>query len=146
MIDVVGRVETAVSADTAWTLLGGFDGLPSWIPMIWTSVLEDGGRLRRLTTADGATIVERLLRFDEGERFYSYAYVSGPDPVENYVGRVAVEESGSDRCIITWGSRFLPVGLSDAEATKRYQEAYTSALLHAKGLLESGAPTVPDIS
>ncbi|NVN10098.1 SRPBCC family protein [Nguyenibacter vanlangensis] len=141
MIDVISRVAATVSADTAWRLLGGFDSLPVWIPMIRTSTLEDGGRIRRLTTVEGATIVERVLRFDEQERLYTYAYVSGPDPVEDYVGKVAVEESGPGRCVITWGSRFKPAGLSDAEARQRYQAAYTAALLHAKCLLESGNVT-----
>ncbi|GBR06828.1 SRPBCC family protein [Acetobacter oeni] len=143
MIDAVGHVEAAVSADMAWTLLGGFDNLPLWLPKIRKSILEDGGRLRRLALADGVTIIERLLSFDEQKRFYTYAYVSGPDPVEDYVGKVAVETSGPDSCIITWGSFFLPVGLSDLEATERYQGAYTSALRYVKTLLETNARKVP---
>ena len=148
MIDAIGRVEAGVSADIAWALLGGFNNLPLWLPKIQKSILEDGGRLRRLTLADGATIIERLLSSDERERVYTYSYISGPEPVEDYVGKVAVETSGPDSCIITWGSFFLPVGLSDLEATERYQGAYTSALHHVKTLLATNARKIPgqDIS
>lgn len=136
MVEIVSQMDVAVSADTAWALLGGFDSLPLWIPMIRTSTLEEGGRVRRLTVAEDTTIVERLLRFDDRERVYSYAYISGPDPVEHYVGQVAVAEHGPDRCIISWGSRFVPVGLSEADAAARYHATYTTALAHAKKLLE----------
>ncbi|MBB2206544.1 SRPBCC family protein [Gluconacetobacter takamatsuzukensis] len=139
MVEITSQMNVAVSADTAWALLGGFDSLPLWIPMIRTSVLEDGGRIRRLTLADGTTITERLIRFDDRARMYSYAYLSGPDPVEDYVGQVAVTEQGPDRCLIGWGSRFVPVGLSEADATARYHAAYTAALTHARDLLEGAA-------
>ncbi|MFT9100387.1 MAG: SRPBCC family protein [Zymomonas mobilis subsp. pomaceae] len=137
MIEVVGKIEVAVSADRAWRLLGGFDSLPLWIPMIETSVLEEGGRVRYLTAAGGITIRERMLTFDEQARLYTYAYVEGPDPVKNYIGKVSVEEKTSDSCVISWGSRFEPAGLSESEAIERYGNAYKSSVTHAKSILEA---------
>ncbi|NHN87922.1 SRPBCC family protein [Acetobacter conturbans] len=136
MINVSGQIEVGVAAETAWKLLGGFDNLPVWIGMIESSVLEEGGRVRRLTTRDGTVIVERLLTFSEQERCYTYSYVEGPDPVKDYVGEVRVRETGAGTCLISWGSRFEPVGLSEDEAQARYAAAYGGAVAHVKDMLE----------
>ena len=136
MIEASSDVDVAVSADEAWSLLGGFDNLPLRIPMITRSFLEDGGRVRRLTAKDGSVIVERLVSFDQRKRTYTYAYIEGPDPVEDYLGKVTVTSLSPERCCISWGSQFSPVGISSSEAETRYRSAYASALNHAKTLLE----------
>ncbi|MBS1088748.1 SRPBCC family protein [Gluconobacter wancherniae] len=139
MTEAISEIDIAVSADQAWELLGGFDNLSLWIPMIAQSVLQNGGRFRSLTTADGSHIVERLLTFNEEQRTYTYAYVEGPDPVQDYRGKVAVTAVSDNQCRASWSSQFNPIGLSDAEAGERYRSAYASALLHAKNLLEHKA-------
>ncbi|MBS0994074.1 SRPBCC family protein [Gluconobacter cerinus] len=136
MIEASSDVDVAVIADKAWSLLGGFDNLPLWIPMITRSFLEDGGRVRRLTAKDGSVIVERLVSFDQRKRTYTYAYIEGPDPVEDYLGKVTVTSLSPERCCISWGSRFNPVGIRSSEAETLYRSAYASALNHAKILLE----------
>lgn len=136
MVEASSDVDVAVSADKAWSLLGGFDNLPLWIPMITRSFLEDGGRVRRLTAKDGSVIVERLVSFDQRKRTYTYAYIEGPDPVEDYLGKVTVTSLSPERCCISWGSQFSPVGIRSSEAETRYRSAYASALNHAKTLLE----------
>lgn len=86
-MDVSGQIEASVAAETAWELLGGFDNLPLWIPMIAGSVLEEGGRVRRLTTSDGTVIIERLLTFSEQERCYTYLLCIGTGPGEGLCRR-----------------------------------------------------------
>lgn len=136
MIEIISNVDVAVSAETAWGLVGGFDNLPLWVPMIERSILEQGGRIRHLTTHSGVHIVERLLAYNEQAFSYTYAYIDGPDPVENYRGTVAVTPLGPEHCRVSWGSQFVPVGLSEPEAKEHYRAAYASALLHVKTLLE----------
>ncbi|MBM3098904.1 SRPBCC family protein [Gluconobacter cerinus] len=93
MIEASSDVDVAVSADKAWSLLGGFDNLLFWIPMITKSFLEDGGRVRRLAAKDGSVIVERLASFDQRKRTYTYAYIEGPDPSKTISGRSQLHPS-----------------------------------------------------
>lgn len=58
-------------------------------PLIASSTLSDGRRLRHLKTADGTVIVERLLTFNEDGKCYSYALLEGPSPVTDYIGRMS---------------------------------------------------------
>ena len=74
-------IEIPVSADKVWELVGGFNDLPKWLPLIAKSEPSEGGRLRHLTTADGGEIVERLQTFDNVARTYSYTIETSPFPV-----------------------------------------------------------------
>jgi hypothetical protein len=42
---------------------------------------------------DGSIIVERLLSFDEAARRFTYAHVTAPDPVTDYVATMTVSET-----------------------------------------------------
>ena len=57
-------IDIPVSADQVWQLIGGFNSLPDWLPLVATSESGEGGRLRHLQTVDGTVIVERLQTFD----------------------------------------------------------------------------------
>ena len=81
----VSRIVPA-TPERVWELIGGFDSLPDWMPFIRASTLQERGRTRRLATADGGEMVERLMAFSEAERSYSYAIVQGPFPVAGYIG------------------------------------------------------------
>lgn len=62
----VSRVVPA-SPDKVWSLIGGFDTLPDWLPYILESTALEGGRVRRLTNPDGDVIAERLVDFNVAE-------------------------------------------------------------------------------
>lgn len=85
--------------ERVWQLIGGFGSLPDWLPNIPSSILEEGGRLRRLGTPDGDTIVERLVAFNEEERQYSYAIVEAPFPVTDYVSTLRVHAVSGDATV-----------------------------------------------
>ncbi len=57
-------IDIPASADQVWQLIGGFNSLPDWLPLIPKSELSEGGRVRSLKTADGAVVIERLQGFD----------------------------------------------------------------------------------
>jgi hypothetical protein len=61
MAQAAASIAIPVPPDQVWQLIGGFGSLPDWLPYIPQSELLEGGRLRRLTNPDGATIVERLV-------------------------------------------------------------------------------------
>lgn len=83
----------------------------------------------------GDTIIERLLDFNEAGRSYSYTILKGPAPVRDYQStlRVVAEGSGSR---VEWSGSFVPVGVSDAEATALFAGIYEDGLAALKKGLE----------
>jgi len=122
-------VDLPAPADEVWRLIGGFGSLPDWLPFIPKSESSEGGRVRRITTADGALIVERLETFDAAARRYSYSFVQSPFPVSKYLAvlRVLEAEDGS-RSRVEWSGEFTPVGVSDEEAVRLFQSIYDGGL------------------
>ena len=74
-------IDVAVSADIVWQLIGGFNSLPPWLPYIPKSETTEGGRVRHLANPNGGTIVERLEKFDNAARSYSYSIIQAPFPI-----------------------------------------------------------------
>ncbi|MGW1727624.1 SRPBCC family protein [Streptomyces sp. NPDC002306] len=117
--------------ERVWQLIGGFDSLPDWLPDIPSSTLENGGRHRRLNTSDGATVVERLLAFNEAERQYSYAIVEAPFPVTDYVSTLRVHAVSDDPAVseVQWSGRFVPTdGASEADVVALFNGIYSDGL------------------
>lgn len=127
MAKASATIEISATADQVWDLLGGFDSLPDWLPIIVKSELGEGGRLRFLETADGNAIVERLQTFDEQARTYTYSIEEGPFPVTDYLAKVEVHDAGQ-KTQVTWSGSFTPVGMSDADAEALFDGVYKSGL------------------
>lgn len=117
-----------VSADKVWQLVGGFLALPDWLPFIATSEPAEGGRIRKLTTEDGASITERLQTFDDQARTYSYSITEGPFPVTDYLATLQVTDVGDNQTQVVWSGRFTPNGTTDAEASALFQGIYEGGL------------------
>jgi len=137
MSKVAVSIDIEAEADRVWALIGGFDSLPQWLPMIRKSSAADGGRVRRLEARNGAIIVERLLRFDEAGRGYSYCHLEAPDPVTDYVGELRVEPLADGNSKVTWSSSFTPAGIPEAEAIAHYERIYGEGLGELKKRLEA---------
>ncbi|MFK0268142.1 SRPBCC family protein [Pseudomonas asiatica] len=135
MATAQASITLATDANRVWQLIGGFDALPDWLPFIPESALSEGGRVRTLKSVAGDTIIERLLDFNEAGRSYSYTILKGPAPVRDYQStlRVVAEGSGSR---VEWSGSFVPVGVSDAEATALFAGIYEDGLAALKKGLE----------
>jgi len=115
-------IDLPASPNEVWQLIGGFGALPDWLPYILKSELSEGGRVRHLATTSGDTIIERLERFDNIARTYSYSILKGPFKITNYLATIRVEakdEGNSSR--VEWSGIFTSNGLSDEEASKLFQ-------------------------
>jgi hypothetical protein len=130
MASVDMSMQLNASAQSVWSLIGGFDALPRWHPAVATSneVKEAGRTLRHLGLQGGGTIVEALEQRDDGARRYSYRIVSGPLPVRNYRSELAVEEQGPDRCRVRWTSQFEPDGAPEPDAVEAIKGVYRAGL------------------
>lgn len=133
MATASASLHLAVPADKVWQLVGGFSALPDWLPLIASSEPAEGGRLRKLTTQDGASITERLETYDNQARTYSYSITEGPFPVTDYLATLQVSVSGDNQTLVTWSGRFTPNGVSDAEAAALFQGIYEGGLEALKG-------------
>lgn len=132
MATASASISIPVSADKVWQLAGGFMSLPDWLPFIAKSVPDEGGRIRHLTTADGAQISERLESFDNRARSYSYSIIQGPFAVSNYLATLKVTAEGEQAARVEWSSSFTPEGMSDEEAEAVFREVYEGGLAALK--------------
>jgi len=125
MAKVVMSTPLPVSAEQAWRMIGGFNALPDWHPAVQKSELQDGGRVRKLQIAGGATLVERLENFSENEHVYTYSIEQGPLPVANYTATIRVkQEPGKAGCVVEWSSEFTPSGAPESDAVAAIRGVY----------------------
>ncbi len=120
-------IDIPASADQVWQLIGGFNSLPDWLPMVTRSELSEGGRLRTLRTDDGTVIVERLETFDNAAKTYSYSLAQSPFPVKDYLATLSVEALG-EGSRVRWSGLFTPVGVSEVEAQELFKGVYQVGL------------------
>jgi Polyketide cyclase / dehydrase and lipid transport len=128
MAQASSSIDIPASPDEVWQLIGGFNSLPDWLPYILKSELSEGGRVRHLVTPTGDTIIERLERFDNTARTYSYSILKAPFKITNYLATIRVEakDGGSPR--LEWSGIFTPNGMSDEEASKLFQGTFDDGL------------------
>jgi hypothetical protein len=120
-------IDIPASADQVWQLIGGFNSLPDWLPFIPKSELSEGGRVRRLETADGAVVIERLQAFDNAGQTYSYSIVQAPFPATDYLATIKVQVQG-EGARVTWSGQFEPVGVSNEEVVALFTGIYQGGL------------------
>jgi hypothetical protein len=117
------------SVEEVWAAIGGFDNLPQWHPAVTSSTLEEGGRVRRLRLADGASLVERLHSFNEREHSYGYSIEQGPLPVSRYRSLLHVRElAGGNGCRVEWSGEFAAEGAPEAEVVRIISGIYRAGL------------------
>jgi hypothetical protein len=131
MTKVSMSTKLAAPADTVWKVIGGFNALPAWHPAIKESKLDAGGRVRKLDLAGGGSITEKLEKFDDKQRVYSYSIVHGPLPVSDYVSTIKVSEDANGSKI-EWSSEFAPTGASETDARKAVEGIYQAGFENLK--------------
>lgn len=129
MTQVSITAQVNASPDQVWRLIGGFDALPDWHPLITRSEAQEGGRIRRLTLADGAVVIERLLSFSENDRTYIYAIIGGPIPVAHYRATLrVVARAGQPGSTVEWSSEFEPAGAPEADVVALIRGVFQAGL------------------
>jgi len=129
MAQASASIDVAASTDRVWQLIGGFDSLPDWLPFAPKSETTEGGRVRHVATPNGETIVERLEKFDNAARSYSYSIVQAPFPITDYLSTISVrQKAGENGCLVDWSGIFVANGVSDSEASKLVQGIFDDGL------------------
>ncbi len=133
MAKVSMSLSLPVPIEQAWRLIGGFNALPEWHPAVEKSELQDGGRLRSLQIAGGATLVERLDTFSENDHCYTYTIEQGPLPVAQYKATIRLrQEPGKPGCVVDWSSEFTPSGAPEGDAVAAIRNIYQAGFDNLK--------------
>ena len=126
--EVSKKLDVSVSPDKAWAAVGEFCAIGDWHPAVEKCELSNQGKdkIRTLSLKGGGTIVEKLVKWEPKKHSYTYAIVSSPLPVSDYVSTVSVSAHG-DGSRLAWKGKFTPVG-DEAKAKEVVGGIYTDGL------------------
>lgn len=101
------------SADSVWSRIRDFNGLPGWHPAIADSRIENQqpadrvGCIRHFHTRDGGLIRERLLALSDFDFACTYEILESPMGVEHYVATLKLTPvTDGGRCFAEWSAEF----------------------------------------
>ncbi len=131
-LDVSKSITVNASPETTWKMIGNFNHLDVWHPVVVGSKLVSGnyqedGAVRLLTLGNGATITEKLQDYNYEGRSYTYAITESPLPIANYVSTISVSSSNG-KTKVTWSSSFDANGATDEEAINTISGIYDAGL------------------
>lgn len=125
MLSVRMQLEIKAPPSEVWEVIGGFNNLPDWLPLVEKSSLENKGKVRRLKLAGGGESLEQLEEHQEKERFYRFSMIRTTLPISNYVSTLRVNAQGGGRhSIVDWSSHFNALGVSPEEAVRIIESSY----------------------
>lgn len=113
MIRVYVSTVIDARADTVWSRIRDFNGLPGWHPLIADSRIENQqpadrvGCVRQFHTRDGGMIRERLLALSDYDFSCTYEILESPMGVSDYVATLKLTPvTDGDRCFAEWSAEF----------------------------------------
>src|SRR4051812_36007884 len=117
---------------TVWKLVGDFNALDVWLPPVrassYTGNANQAGAVRVLDLGNNASVTEKLLAFSGTEHRYSYAFLSSPLPVANYVATIELSAAGEGKTRVKWSSTFDAAGATDEQAKAAILGIYDAGL------------------
>lgn len=128
-LEVQKEVTINASPATTWKMIGDFNHLDVWHPVVVASELTQSTNdtVRVLTLGNGAAITEKLLSHDVNS--YSYEITDSPLPVSGYVSEISVSGTEDGKSIVRWTSSFdAKQGFADEEAVNTITGVYDAGL------------------
>ena len=140
-LSVSKDIELNASPETVWKLIGPFNNLDAWHPMIIDSKMQgdesQAGTTRTLTLGDGAKIFEKLLAHSNSDLSYSYAITKSPLPVKDYVSSISIAAIKDGKSLVTWTSTFDAFNASNEKATEVITGVYNAGLENLAALFNN---------
>ncbi|MFE0749022.1 tyrosine-protein phosphatase [Gordonia sp. NPDC058843] len=131
MSQINKAITVAASAEDAWRVVGDVAGVHRWVPAISATRME--GQVRVATFDGGEEARERILTHSDAERTYSYTYLDGPIPLEEYESRLSVApHHDGDGALITWDATLV----ADPAVVRSVEELYDASLGELRALLD----------
>ena len=91
-----------------------------------------GGRVRPLTTAEGAVVIERLEGLDNKARTYTNSISEGLFPVTDCLATLQLAVVGKNETLLTWSGSFTLASSSNKEIEELFRRTYESGLTALK--------------
>ena len=127
-----------VSAGKVWETAGKFEEIHKWVPA-YTAMEVIGSSAdveRTLTLSDGSVVREKLVGSTEEPPAYTYTYLDGPLPVEEFISTLMVVPNGDEECLVSWVCSFRPTGASEQDAISTVSAIFKAGLMELKRQLD----------
>ncbi|MCW2318263.1 hypothetical protein M2322_003830 [Rhodoblastus acidophilus] len=150
---VVETVEIDKPVEKVWAVIGDFDALAKWHPVIASSVADKGnseGSVRHLVLkAPGDPSFDEVLdKYDASAHSYKYEIPKVDPkilPVNNYTSTISVLDNGKGGSTVEWKGAFYrgymlndpPPELNDEASAKAVRGVYRAGLDNLKKLVET---------
>jgi len=144
MIQVSSKILLHAPADAAWQVTSDFVAACKYLVMVVSCAVEGVGvgALRKLTSADGSTIVVRLVTLDEAAHRLSYTLLTDT-PFRDYLTSISVDYLGMGWSEVTWSATFIADRIPASEAQDMLAGAVAENCLALKQFLEGKINTFP---
>lgn len=131
-LSVTKEVSLNAAPDTVWKMIGEFNALDVWHPVVIDSQLKGEGMkpgdVRVLSLGNGAKITEKLVVHSDAKKTYTYAITESPLPVMDYVSTITVTESDGGMSNVEWKSTFNANNAPDETAIETIAGIYDAGL------------------
>lgn len=124
-------------ADKVWQVIGNFQTLHDWHPMVSKSESKEGGTVRKLTLPDGSSVTETLKEHSNKARSYTYAITQSALPVSNYVATIRVTPDKKGGCTVEWSSDF-EAHAAESDVVKGMEQLYQSGFDNLRKMFGAG--------
>ena len=129
MIQIKVTKQINSPANAAWEKIAAFSGIEDYSPIAKSVVEGNGvGAKRTCFMPDNAEIHEFLSLLDHDRMQLEYDMISGPFPIKNYKGKVAVKALSESTCEVSWGSEFELDGASESEIRPLFEGFYAATI------------------
>lgn len=125
MVNVYVSSVIDAPADSVWSRVRDFNGLPQWHPLIADSRIENDqpadrvGCIRHFHLKDGGMIREKLLALSDYEYSCTYEILESPMGVANYIATLKLTPvTDGGRCFAEWSAEFECDAGREHELTK----------------------------
>jgi hypothetical protein len=150
---IVESVEIDRPVDKVWAVIGDFDALAKWHPVVASSVADKGneiGSVRHLVLkAPGDPSFDEVLdKYDASAHSYKYEIPKVDPkilPVNNYTSTLSVTDNGKGGSTVEWKGAFYrgymlndpPEDLNDENSVKAVRGVYRAGLDNLKKMVEA---------
>ncbi|MCI0694811.1 SRPBCC family protein [candidate division KSB1 bacterium] len=118
-------------ANAVWQTISAIGGVDKWLAMIKTCRFEGtgAGAKRVCTTADGATLYERIEAVDHEKRIFQYSIAEPPMPIKNLLGtmQVIAGDNGNESQV-DWSATFEVEEAHAAEMIAMLEGIYSEGI------------------
>ncbi|MCW2285677.1 hypothetical protein M2323_003506 [Rhodoblastus acidophilus] len=150
---IVETVEIDKPVEKVWAVMGNFDALSKWHPVVASSVADKGnevGSVRHLVLkAPGDPSFDEVLdKYDAAGHSYKYEIPKVDPkvlPVNNYTSTITVLDNGKGGSTVEWKGAFYrgymlndpPEELNDENSVKAVRGVYRAGLDNLKKIVEA---------